>query len=161
MWILFHKALILQEEFWYWSLLGLKRVKRPWALSLTEPALKSFEYPVFVFLNVFRPIITGEFWAPGGTYHLHGKTGNPGWKIKCMVRAIPFGELKRIYWAVIWSDAIFLLFLVRKRFEPRSYFISWLSMIVRVNVVLNRNVAVDSDWRFDNLCGGYLQSQSF
>ena len=30
-----------------------------------------------------------------------------------------------------------------------------LSMIVQivVNVVLNRTVVVDSDWRFDNLCG--------
>ena len=35
-----------------------------------------------------------------------------------------------------------------------------LSMIVRVNVVLNRTVVVDSDWRFDNLCGSHLQSQS-
>ena len=26
-------------------------------------------------------------------------------------------------------------------------------MIVRLNIVLNRTV-VDSDWRFDNLCGG-------
>ena len=26
--------------------------------------------------------------------------------------------------------------------------------------VLNRTVCVDSDWRFDNLCGSYLQSQS-
>ena len=34
-------------------------------------------------------------------------------------------------------------------------------MIFRVNVVLNRTVVVvvvDSDWRFDNLCGGRLQS---
>ena len=31
-------------------------------------------------------------------------------------------------------------------------------MIVRVNVVLNSDV--DSDWRFDNLCGSYLQGQS-
>ena len=30
----------------------------------------------------------------------------------------------------------------------------------RVNVVLNRTVVVDSDWRFDNLCGSHLQSQS-
>ena len=35
-----------------------------------------------------------------------------------------------------------------------------LSSIVRVNVVLNRTVVVDSDWRFDNLCGSHLQSQS-
>ena len=32
-------------------------------------------------------------------------------------------------------------------------------MIVRVNVVLNRTVSVDSDWRFDNLCRSHLQSQ--
>ena len=46
-----------------------------------------------------------------------------------------------------------------ERFEPRSHFKSRLSLIVRVNVVLNRTV-VDSDWRFDNLCGSHLQSQS-
>ena len=33
-------------------------------------------------------------------------------------------------------------------------------MLVRVNVVLNKIVLVDSDWRFDNLCGSHLQSQS-
>ena len=31
---------------------------------------------------------------------------------------------------------------------------------MRVNVVLNRTVAVDSYWRFDNLCGSHLQRQS-
>ena len=35
---------------------------------------------------------------------------------------------------------------------------SRLSLIVRVNVVLNRTVVVDR--RFDNLCGSHLQSQS-
>ena len=35
-----------------------------------------------------------------------------------------------------------------------------LSLIVRLNVVLNRIFVVDSDWRFDNLCGSHLQSQS-
>ena len=30
-------------------------------------------------------------------------------------------------------------------------------MIVRVNVVLNGTVAVDSDWRFDNLCDNHLE----
>ena len=29
-------------------------------------------------------------------------------------------------------------------------------MIIRLSVVLNRTV-VDSDWRFDNLCGSHLQ----
>ena len=33
-------------------------------------------------------------------------------------------------------------------------------MIVRVTVVLNRTVVVDSNWRFDNLCGSHFQSQS-
>ena len=37
---------------------------------------------------------------------------------------------------------------------------SRLSLIVRVNVVLTRTVAVDSDWRFDNLCGCHLQKES-
>ena len=32
-----------------------------------------------------------------------------------------------------------------ERFEPRSHFKSRLSLIVRVNVVLNRSVVVDSD----------------
>ena len=39
-------------------------------------------------------------------------------------------------------------------------FKSRLSLIVRVNVVLNRTVVADSDWRFDNLCGSHRQSQS-
>ena len=47
-----------------------------------------------------------------------------------------------------------------ERFEPRSHFKSRLSLIVRVNVVLNRTVFVDSDWRFVNLLGSHLQSQS-
>ena len=33
-------------------------------------------------------------------------------------------------------------------------------MIVWVNVVLNRTFVVDSDRRFDDLCGSHLQSQS-
>ena len=47
-----------------------------------------------------------------------------------------------------------------ERFEPRSHFKSRLNLIVRVNVVLNRTVVVDSDWRFDNLCDSHLQSES-
>ena len=35
-----------------------------------------------------------------------------------------------------------------------------MSLIVPVNVALNRTVVVDSDWCFDNLCGSHLQSQS-
>ena len=37
---------------------------------------------------------------------------------------------------------------------------SRVSLIVRVNVVLYRTVVIDSDWRFDNLYGSHLQSQS-
>ena len=47
-----------------------------------------------------------------------------------------------------------------ERFEPRSLFKSRLTLIVQVNVVLNRTVVVDSDWRFDNLCSSDLQNQS-
>ena len=41
-----------------------------------------------------------------------------------------------------------------------NIFKSRFSLIVWVNIVLNRTVVVDSDWRFDNLCGSHLQSQS-
>ena len=44
--------------------------------------------------------------------------------------------------------------------EDNGYSKKRLSLIVRVNVVLNRTVVVDSDRRFDNLCGSHLQSQS-
>ena len=40
-------------------------------------------------------------------------------------------------------------------------FMSRLSMIVRVNVVLNRTVVVDSDGRFHDLCGSTLRSHAF
>ena len=33
-------------------------------------------------------------------------------------------------------------------------------IITIIKVVLNMSVVVDSDWRFDNLCGSHLQSQS-
>ena len=46
-----------------------------------------------------------------------------------------------------------------ERFEPRSH-IKRLSLIVRVNGVLNRTVVVDSKLRFDNLCGSHLESQT-
>ena len=36
-----------------------------------------------------------------------------------------------------------------------------LSLMVWVNVVLNRTVVVDSDGHFDNLCGSHLQSQDY
>ena len=68
-------------------------------------------------------------------------------------------------------NAFFGLFAIVDRSKIWKYihiyhFIKWLgfknrlSLIVRVNVVQNRTVVVDSGWRFDNLCGGPLQSQS-
>ena len=33
-------------------------------------------------------------------------------------------------------------------------------MIIRVNIILNKNVVVVIDSRFDNLCGSHLQSES-
>ena len=43
-------------------------------------------------------------------YHLHGKPGNSGWKIKIMVHIIPFGVLRKL-WASGQSDAFLLLLL--------------------------------------------------
>ena len=68
-------------------------------------------------------------------------------------------------WVFLNSNKSKLLTLIKnsyncERFEPRSHFKSRLSLIVRVNVVLNSTGVVDSDWRFDNLCGSHLQSQS-
>ena len=45
------------------------------------------------------------------------------------------------------------------KFGKTKTIISRLIMIVRVNVVLNRTVVVDSDLRFDNLFSSHLQSQ--
>ena len=47
-----------------------------------------------------------------------------------------------------------------ERFEPRNHIKSRLSLIVRVNVVLNSPVVVDSDWPFDNLFRSHRQSQT-
>ena len=67
--------------------------------------------------------------------------------------------LKAVYQVVIFVSEI-CQFYVCERFEPRSHFKSRLSLIVRVNVLLNRTVVVDSDRRFDKLCGSHLQSQT-
>ena len=45
------------------------------------------------------------------------------------------------------------------KFGETKTIISRLIMIVRVNVVLNRTVVVDSDLRFDKLLRSHLQSQ--
>ena len=59
-----------------------------------------------------------------------------------------------------WNHFLSTEIILCERFEPRSHFKSRLSLIILVNVVLNRTVVDDSDWRFDNLCGSHLQSQS-
>ena len=69
-----------------------------------------------------------------------------------------------IYRAYFYGNAVnkpsfYYYYYYCERFEPRSHF-KRLSLIARVNVVLNRTVVVDSDWRFDNLCGSHIQSQS-
>ena len=58
------------------------------------------------------------------------------------------------------KNAVYQLKLKVWKVGPMSHFISRLSLIVRVNVVLNRTVVVDSDWRFDKLCRSHLQSKS-
>ena len=74
----------------------------------------------------------------------------------CMSSVSDFHIFSTVSITLIWERG----FIHCERFEPRSHFKSRLSLIVRVNVVLNRTVAVDSDWRFDNLCGSHLQSHS-
>ena len=64
------------------------------------------------------------------------------------------------YLSITYHDKIENKTLFCERFEPRSHFKSKLSLIIPVNVVLNSTVVVDSDWRFDHLCGSHLPSQS-
>ena len=65
--------------------------------------------------------------------------------------------LRILFWLSLQASGISIVFVIVKKKNNKSR----LSLIVRVNVVLNRTVVVDSDWRgFDNLCGSHLQSQS-
>ena len=66
-------------------------------------------------------------------------------------------------WCLFWvyfSQVDESSYPMKHQMKIRCVFKSRLSLIVRVNVVLNRTVVVDSNWRFDNLCGSHLQSQS-
>ena len=57
------------------------------------------------------------------------------------------------------DETLRLMFdILRETFEPRSHFISRLSIIIWVNVVLNRTI-VDSGRCFNNLWGSHLQSK--
>ena len=53
-------------------------------------------------------------------------------------------NLRRMFWPI-------------ERSKTNNQFIRMI-LIVRVNVVLNRTVVVDSDWRFNNVCGTHFQS---
>ena len=56
---------------------------------------------------------------------------------------------------IYWQSKLYFLVDQRRyceRLEPKCHFICRLSMIVWVNVALNRTI-IDSDWHFDNLCG--------
>ena len=66
----------------------------------------------------------------------------------------------QMYQFLTWEVSYYFIGLFPAVLMNNNYFKSRLSLIVRVNVVLNRTVVVDSDWRFDNLCGSHLQSQS-
>ena len=44
--------------------------------------------------------------------------------------------------------------------QLNNYKINRLSLIIQLNIVLNRTVVVDSDWCFDDLCSSHFQSQS-
>ena len=66
-------------------------------------------------------------------------------------------------WCLFWvyfSQVDESWYPMKHQMKIHCVFKSRLSLIVRVNVVLNRTVVVDSNWRFDNLCGSHLQSQS-
>ena len=89
-------------------------------------------------------------------------------RISAVPAAVPLigqsrSQRPRSFWSATWIWTSGIIRLRQQgsceRFEPRSH-IKRLSLIVRVNVVLNRTVVVDSDWRFDNLCGSHLHSQS-
>ena len=59
-------------------------------------------------------------------------------------------------------DNTVLITIGLEKLKTKWSIISRLSMIsiVWVNVVLNRTVVVDSDWRFNNMCSSHLQGQS-
>ena len=63
------------------------------------------------------------------------------------------------YYKRLYGEFSFTRYIDNAWFEPRGYFISRWIMIVRANVVQKRTV-VDTDWRFHNVCGGHLQSES-
>ena len=69
----------------------------------------------------------------------------------------PIYALLRIF-IIIIIIIIVIIIIIAERFEPVIHFMSSWNMIIRVNVVLNNAVVVDSDWHFDNLCGSLLQS---
>ena len=55
------------------------------------------------------------------------------------------------FWTVENADCILTATIVLRVRKQWDYFKSRLSLIVQVNIVLNRTVVVDSDWRFFHL----------
>ena len=65
-------------------------------------------------------------------------------KLLCQITNVQFALLHLLHSTLIRIPCVIVNIV---NFKSR------LSLIVRVNIVLNRTVIVDSDWRFDNLCG--------
>ena len=118
--------------------------------------------------TIWREQIGGEWWiltwsktfAEGGPYVFSSNFSLYIHEIRLKKSVTPTKlKCKPVF---IWTKGFFLLeqFNNMWKVEPRSHFKSRLCLIVRVNVGLNSTIVVDSDWRFDNLCGNHLQSQS-
>ena len=118
--------------------------------------------------TIWREQIGGEWWiltwsktfAEGGLYVFSSSFSLYIHEIRLKKSMTPRTlKCKPLY---IWTKGFFFSnnLTTCERFEPRSHFKSRLGLIVRVNVGLNSTIVVDSDWRFDNLRGNHLQSQS-
>ena len=108
--------------------------------------------------------VTLDFMTTDGKFgtYISWRTGGIKFKVQLFFEIFfPAGWTISDHFCCVWLVCKIFVFLIfySERFEPRSH-IKRLSLIVRVNVVLNRTVVVDSDWPFDNLCGSHLQSQS-
>ena len=131
-------------------------------LTPVYPSLQNTNYPNSNLIWKMSPISWG---------HLQGHRIISSWALKCpnclQITVCLFGwcclcwELlvvdPTLYW--VGDDKTNNNYYNCERFEPSSHFKSRLSLIVWVNVVLNRTIVVDSDRRFDNLCGSHLQRQ--
>ena len=125
-----------------------------WALIIKNtfkgsPTINEY-YSIFPYTSPFKYAISSK------SHNISQNIASPTLPIMLVETRHP-AFLPSITWKSLWTTLIVLIF---ERFESRSHFKSRLSLIVRVNVVLNRTVVVDSDWCFDKLRGSHLQSQS-